>query len=133
VLNGSVTPQTFGIRGSGVGEPIGAEFDITRIIIKCHASTAVDLNKFGDLAKLTNGLILRKRDDIYQNLFNIKDNGELAGLLYDWTVYQASHPTQAVDGFAARLTFSGQSKIGVTVRLAAGEDLEFIIQDDLMT
>lgn len=130
-VDGSATSQIFGLRGSGLSSPIAVAFDITRIIFKCTTASAVDLAKFGDLAKLTNGLVLRKRDGTYQNLVNIKDNGELAGIMYDWTPYVATNPQQGIDGFVARLTFAGQSKIGVTVRLAAGEDLEFIIQDNI--
>lgn len=129
--NGSVTPVIYGIRGQSEGEPIGASFDITRIIFKCIATSAVDLTTFGDLTKLTRGLVLRKRDGTVQNLFNVKDNGELAGIMFDLNIEAATNPQQGIDGFTGRLTFAGQSKIGVTVRLAAGEDLEFIIQDDL--
>ena len=132
-VDGSATPQVFGLRGSGMSSPIAVEFDITRIIFKCTTSNAVDLSKFVNLAKLTKGLVLRKRDGTYQNLFNVKDNGELAGLMYDFTVYSSTNPQQGIDGFVARLTFAGQSKIGVTVRLSPGEDLEFIVQDDLLT
>lgn len=130
-VDGSSTLQIFGIRGSSLGDPIAIEFDITRIIFKCTTDSPVSLDKFGDLTKLTNGLVLRKRDGTYQNLFNMKDNGELAGIMFDWTPYLATNPQQGIDGFVSRLTFAGQSKIGVTVRLGAGEDLEFIIQDNL--
>lgn len=130
-VDGSSIPQIFGLRGTSEGEPIGEAFDITRIVFKCTTSSAVDLSKFANIDKLINGLLLRKRDGTYQNIFNVKDNGELAGIMFDFTVYAADNPAQGIDGFVGRLTFAGQSKIGVTIRLQAGEDLEFIISDAL--
>lgn len=130
-VNGAVTPQVFGLRG--IGTPLGVELtvDITRIIMVCTTSSAVDLTKFGNLTNLTRGLVLRKRDGRIKNSFNVKNNAEIANLQYDWTPYAASNPSQGVDGFVCRLTFAGQNKIGVTKRLEIGEDLEFWIQDDL--
>jgi hypothetical protein len=130
-VNGSSTPQTFGLRGTGAPPGVDIEVDITRIIFKCIAATAVDLTKFGDLAKLTRGLLLRKRNNITENVFNVKDNGEIAGIAYDWNPEASTNPVQGVDGFYARLTFAGQEKIGVAIRLPLGDDLELIIQDNL--
>ena len=132
-VDGSSTPQVFGLRGTGTPLGVKLTVDITRIIISCITTSAVDLSKFANLAKLTNGLLMRKRDGTYDNIFNIKDNRELAGIMYDWSPYGATNPVQGIDGFASRLTFAGQSKIGVTKRLALGEDLEIHIQDDLLT
>jgi len=132
-VDGSSTPVVFGLRG--VGSPPGIELtlDVTRIIFSCLTTSAVDLSKFANFAKLTNGIVMRKRNGAYENIFNIKSNRELAGIMYDWTPYAATNPVQGVDGFVARLTFAGQSKIGVTKRLYLGEDLEVLIQDDLAT
>lgn len=130
-LNGSVTPQIFGIRGTEIGNEVPITIDITRIIFKCITTDPVNLLKFGDLTKLTRGLLLRTRNGIKKNIFNVKDNGEMAGLMLDWIPYSATNPAQGVNGFTARLTFSGREKLGVTVRLFPGEDLELIVQDDL--
>lgn len=130
-VDGSVTTQAFGIRASTAGDPLNKSADIVRLIFKCTTATAVDLSKFGDITKLIKGIVLRKRDGTYQNIFNIKDNGEIAGLMYDWTPFSATNPQQGVDGFVSRLTFGGQNKIGVTIRIAPDEDLEVLIQDDL--
>jgi hypothetical protein len=129
-VDGSATVQTFGVRGVSAS-PIGVTVDITRIIIHCQAASAVDLASFADISALTNGLVLRVRDGRNFNIFNVKSNGELAALMYDWTPYLATNPQQGVDGFLGRLTFAGQNKIGVALRLEPGEDLEFLIQDDL--
>lgn len=132
-VNGSVTPQIFGLRGQAV-LPSGVDlvFDVTRIIFHCITEDPVDLSKFADIAGgITNGLVLRKRDGVYNNIFNAKTNGELAGIMYDLSVQAATNPAQGQDGFYARLTFAGQNKIGVAIRLQKGEDLEFIVQDNL--
>jgi hypothetical protein len=130
-VNGSVTPQHFGIRGTGAPEGVELSYDCTRLIFTCLTDTAVDLAKFGDITALIEGLTIRKRDGVYHNILNWKNNGELAGLCYDWTPYSAQNAQQGQHGFVARLTFSGQTKIGVTQRLSLGEDLEVIISEDI--
>jgi hypothetical protein len=130
-VNGSVTPVIFSVRSGDTPTGLNVYVDITRIIFKCITATAVDLTTFGDLARLTNGLVLRRVDGTYSNIFNCKDNGELAGIMYDFSVAQATNPVQGVDGFTGRLTFGGQNKIGVVVRIGPGEDLQAIVQDDL--
>lgn len=130
-VNGAVTPQVFGLRGTGVPPGVGVTGDITRIIFSCITDTAIDLSKFADIAKLTRGLVLRRRNGTTENLFNVKSNREIAGIMYDFAEYSADNPVQGVDGFASRLTFAGQNKIGVAIRIAPGEDLELVVQDDL--
>ena len=131
-VDGSVTPQIFGLRGLGVAPGVSLAFDLTRIIFYCITDTAVNLVKFGDLAALTRGLCLRERTTgATYNIFNVKSNGEIAGIMLDWYPYASGLGSQAVNGFSARLTFNGDEKLGVVKRLRPGEDLEFIIQDDL--
>ena len=132
-VDGSSTPVVFGLRGTGSPPGVNLTVDITRIIISCTTTSTVDLSKFANFTKLTNGLVVRARNGNYENVANIKSNREMAGLMYDWTPFSATNPQQGVDGFVSRLTFAGQNKIGVTKRLALGEDLEVIIQDDLLT
>lgn len=130
-VDGSGTAQVFGLRGSGSPPGVTLTIDITRIILSCVTDTPVDLTKFGDIAALTRGLVLRTRNDKKTNLFNVKSNAEIAGLAYDWTPETALNPAQGVDGFISRLNFAGQEKIGVAIRLPVGEDLELLVQDDL--
>lgn len=130
-VNGSVTPVVFGIRNNaGAVPPPGLELsvDVTRIIIQCITATATDYDLFGDIAALTNGILLRNRNGQTFNIFNCKTTGELAGIMYDLQVFDVK---QGTDGFISRLTFAGQSKMGAVQRLAIDEDLELIIQDDL--
>lgn len=130
-VDGSVTPQTFGLRGLGVAPGVSITVDVTRLIFHATTDTAVDLTKFADIAALTKGLVCRRRNGTIYNIFNVKTNGELAGIMYDFTVEQAINPQQGQDGFTARLTFAGQNKMGVVIRLPLGDDLELIVQDDL--
>lgn len=130
-LNGSVTHHTFGIRGAGIIPGVDLSFDVTKINLVCETVSAVSLEKFGDLTKLINGIHVRTRNGTYKNLFNLKSNGEILAVFDNWTPYVASVPEFNVDGFSATLTFAGQNKIGVTVRLPIGSDLEMIIHDDL--
>jgi len=130
-INGLTTPQIFGLRGLGIAPGVDLTIDITRIIVTCIADGPVSLSLFGDLTALLNGLVLRKRNGTNRNIFNIKTNRELAGIAFDYDVTQAINPAQGENGFKSRLTFGGQNKIGVVVRLPPGEDLEFIVQDNL--
>ena len=85
---------------------------------------------FGDLAKLINGIVLRRNNGTVDNIFNIKTNGELNNLCYDVSFYRATNPS-GVNGIGARMTFGGQSKHGVVIRLDPGESLQLLIRDDL--
>ena len=129
-VNGNVTPQTFSIR-AGSSPQIATTADITRMIFSATCTSAVDLSLFGNLPALLKGIVIRHSNGIEQNLFNIKKNLDLATLAYDFSVYSATNPAQGLYGFTCRLTFAGQNKMGVVIRVAPDEDLECIIQDDL--
>lgn len=128
-VNGSVTPVVFSIRDPA---PVGINLigDITRIILIMTLGSAASWAEFGDQAALTNGIILRKTDGTYQNIFNAKTNKDLANIMYDLDILLAAGPA-LVDAVKGRLTFAGQNKIGVAIRLDEGDDLELIVQDNL--
>ena len=128
-VDGSSTTQIFSLRAADPGIPI--TIDVTRIIIECITASATSLDKFGDLAALTHGFVFRRVDGFYNNIFNVKTGGQFAGVSFDYDPHVASVPAQNVDGFAVRLTFAGSNKLGVALRVAQGEDLQFLIQDDL--
>lgn len=131
-VDGSGTPEIFGIRGTTV--PPGSvpiEFDLTRMMYQMVTEDLVTFGLFGDLTALTRGLLFRKRDGRKKNIWNIKTNDEIALYMFDYDVFQATNPAQGVNGLKSRLTFAGQSKLGVTVRLGAGEDGEVWVQDPL--
>jgi len=129
-VDGSVTPQVFGLRVSDPGLPLTV--DITRLMFICTTTSTVDLSKFGDIAGgLTNGIVIRRRDGTYNNIVNAKTNAGLKGIMFDFDILEKSKPSQGQDGFVGRLTFAGQDKMGVTLRIGPSEDLECIIQDNL--
>ena len=130
-VDGSVTTQVFGLRGGGTPEGVALDADITRLIITCQTTTTPTLNQFGNIAALINGLICRRRNGETFNIFNVKDNIGIAGIMYDFQLL--STVGQGQDGFWSRITFGGSNKIGAAQRLGVGEDLEILIQDDLTT
>ena len=133
-VDGSVTPQVFGLRGTNIIPGVEIKVDITRLIISCLTTNAVDLSKFGDIVGgLIRGLLLRFRNGDVFNIFNVKTNGDLDGITLDWVPYDAQNLQQGQHGFTVRLSFNGPDKLGVVQRLAAGEDVELIIQDNLLT
>lgn len=127
-VDGSITPQIFTVQ---VGAVSNLQLDVTRLMLHMETDGLVDLNKFGDLAALTNGVVIRRVDGTTRNIFNIKTNGEMRNLCFDWAVDVASNPSQGQNGVGFRYTFAGQDKHGVAVRIGAGDELQLIVQDDL--
>ncbi|GAG89592.1 unnamed protein product, partial [marine sediment metagenome] len=91
--------------------------DITRFIFHITDGTAMDDGTFGGIAALTRGIVLRKKlvSGNYINFWNIKTNGEFAELAYD-VEYDPKAPA-GVYGFRCRLTYAGEEKHGVVIRL----------------
>lgn len=128
-VNGLIAPQTFGLRGLGAPPGVDIKVDITRILFTCVADSPISLSLFADLPKLLNGIVLRLRNGTNRNLFNAKSNREMAGIMFDFDPSVATNPSQGEDGFKTRFTIT---RTGVVSRLAVGEDLELIIQDNLL-
>ena len=124
-VDGSITPITFQIG------PVGAviEIDITRLLGYIQSGSAQDDATFGGLPALTNGCVLRRADGTFQNLWNVKSNGDIALIGYDF-LYTPAAPSGSF-GARFRITYAGQNKHGVTIRLGEDEILEFIVQDNL--
>ncbi len=125
-VDGSINEQVFTITNF-FNEPI----DITRMIWHCTDNVAMDDEKFCGLTSLTRGLSLRKKDvdGNYTNYWNVKSNGQWGELAFDKT-YDDKAPA-GFYGFTSRLTYGGQSKHGVVIRLDTNESIELIVQDDL--
>lgn len=131
-VNGSSTPQVFGLRGGGTPEGVDLDFDCVQLSITCQTTSASNLAKFGNLTALANGLVFRRRDGTHQNIFNVKSNSEINEKFTKFEFFVAD-PPQGQDGFGATIVFGGQDNYGVVLRIGAGEDLEIIVQDDLST
>ena len=65
--------------------------------------------------------------------FNIKQNGDWENIAFDGSYTPAASGPSGEESFRSRLTFNGPSKMGAVIRLAAGDTLEVIIQDNLST
>ena len=124
-VNGSSIPQIFSIRGPDPGTP--AITHVTRILLAMVTVSEPDIISFGNLTALTNGILLRRTGAEYLNYFNAKTNADIANVMYDYDVLDDSKKF----GLKARLTFAGQEKLGVAIRVDATENLEIIIQDNL--
>jgi len=126
-VDGSTDRQTFSIR------PPNNQVDVTRVMFQMVTTNYCELDMFGDIIDgLTRGLVMRKRGangGETTNYFNMITNAKMALLMYDVNLYEAAK--HGVNGLGGRLTYGGQSKHGVTIRLDVGESLEVIIQDDL--
>jgi len=130
-VDGSVTKKIFGIRNP-TGTDIPLKFDITRLMFSCLSTGVIDLSKFGDIVGgLTKGIVVRKVDGTYRNIFNAKTNAQLKNLMFDFDIQKASGNQQ--DGFTGRITFAGENKMGAVIRLEEQEDLQLIVQDNLST
>jgi len=125
-VDGSVTAQEFEICNF-----FQEDVDIVRFIWHCTDGSAMDDGNFCGITELTRGLVLRKQkaDGYYINYWNVKNNGQWGELAFD-KVYDAKAPAGTF-GFTSRLTYGGQSKHGVVIRLAPTECIQLVVQDNL--
>lgn len=126
-VDGSSTTQIFQVGPVGVGT--GISVDITRIMGYIQGDSAMDDALFGNLAALTNGIVLRVNNEEMKNVWNVKTNGEIGLLCYDSA--ESLRAPAGSFGFRFRNTYAGPAKHGVTLRLEPGDTLEILIQDDL--
>jgi hypothetical protein len=122
-VDGSVTPQVFSARAGSV------ELDFTRFIIKMLSGTSMDDGRFGSIPPLTNGFVFRIVNSFQKTIFNFKTNGEIGNFCFD--VRYADKAPAGQYGLSARITFGGQSKHGVVLRIGTNDVLQWIVQDDL--
>jgi hypothetical protein len=131
-VDGSSTPVIFSIAPLDIS-PTSNQWDIVRMIFAIQDGSSMDSSMFGSIAGgITNGVVIRQKDGLFQNYFNIKTNGDFALRAYDISFDDRASP-QGEYFFRSRRTFGGASKTGVTIRLAGEDNDEFqvIIQDDL--
>ena len=123
-VDGSSTPQIFTYR-AGTNE-----VDVTRILITMlGGSTAMDDGKFGNITALTNGLVFRVYNSYHKTIYNFKTNQDIKQFCYDVT-YSDNAPAGST-GLSSRITFAGQDKHGVVIRVSGNTVIQFIVQDDL--
>lgn len=120
-----VIPQRFIIENI-----TNTSIEITRIMFQITCSTAIDFSKFGNLSALIYGVQCRTINPEYNNLFNVKTNGDLIGLMYDFTDYDAI-PGLGTYGIGGRLTYGGDDKHDMLIKLHKNEKIEIIEKDNL--
>ena len=127
-VNGSSTPRVF--RVPNVFE---TSVDITRILFHIRDDAPMDPATFGGLSALTRGLVFRKsvNSSYYINYWNVKTNGNFAEIAYDTKYDDRNLPPAGLYGFTSRITYAGQEKHGVVIRLAQDDAIEIVVQDDL--
>jgi hypothetical protein len=128
-VDGSVTAQTFEI-----GPPDGQDWEITRFMFTMLCDTQPDDSKFGDLASLTRGIVLRRKrngNDRY-NLINVKNQFDFASYAYDVTYSDNAGP-QSEYGVRSRLSYGGDDKHNGSIVLEGmtNDVIQCIVQDDL--
>jgi hypothetical protein len=122
-VNGSVTEQIFTVRAGTVPS------DINRLFLSVLDSSSMDDGKFGSLPALTRGLVLRYVDGFQKTIFCFKTNLEIKEFCYD--LNYASKAAAGSYGMIARMSFNGQDKHGVVLRLRGTDALQWVVQDDL--
>ena len=126
-VDGSVTRQEFVF-----APPTPVELDVTRIMFQMITTNAVVIDNFGDIVGgLTRGLTFSINDGFAENYWNVKTNGDLILLMYDIEFYDSIK--KGSNGLGGRLTYGGQNKHGVVIRVGDGDTLKLTIQDDLST
>lgn len=136
-----VAIQTFAMNVDGSGTAVifhafptpGVELDVYRISLAIVCDTEPDDSKFGDLAALTRGILIRKRiagGETYMPMGNAKTNGQIKLLGTAAYADKAGGGKHSVSVFADL-----PQQLGVVVRLTgsdpADEQLELLVQDDL--
>ena len=127
-VNGAVTRQVFQI--GPVGLATGISVDITGVHGSITDGTAMDDGLFGGIAALTRGVAFRKSNGVNINYANFKTNGCIAQYAGQANNYTDKAPA-GQNGLTFSFQFAGQNERGVAIRLAPGEILEMIVQDDL--
>ena len=126
--NGSVTPIEF-----QVSPAPGTRWDITRMMTSMVLSSQGDDGLFGNLPALANGVYFRKEDSAESNnLFNAKENSDFAIEGFD-VAYPVRSGGGGSHGMRSRITWGGQSKQGVVIRLDGNTNDSFVavVRDDL--
>lgn len=124
-VDGSTTPVVFKFRADEL-DPVNVSIVVTKIIITMETETLGNLSQFGDIARLTNGILFKKIGSFEYNIFNAKDNREIKNIGYDleFISAQGSQP----DGLAARVVFT---EIGSKILVNPGDNIILKVQDDL--
>lgn len=109
----------------------GTDWDICEIAVYIEDNVNMDGGTFGGLPELEKGFLIRKKNSIYDNMFEITKNGYLA--LFGTLNYNDRASGSGVYSLTSKLKLNDRSTYGITIRLLSEENdqLEFVIQDNL--
>jgi hypothetical protein len=125
VIGSLTSPQVFYI-----APPVGAIWQLTRLLISITDATVMDDGTFGGVPALTNGVVIRIfTNGEYASAAIWKTNGDIASDMYD-TVYVAKPPSGTGYGFRARWTLEAMHAV-VELNGDNGDILEVVVQDDI--
>ncbi len=122
-VDGSVTPRIFKVQ-AGV-TPVF----FRRFVMTITDGSSMDDSKFGGIAALTNGLVLRIVNGFQKSIINVKTNSDLRQWAYD--LQYADKAPAGVYGVASRLTYAGKEKHGVVLSVSGTSEIQWVVQDDL--
>jgi hypothetical protein len=122
-VDGSVTPQIFSVRAGAIPT------DYVRFLLTATNNTDMDYSKFAGLPALTRGLVFRIVNGFQKTVFNFKTDADIGQFAYD--LRYADKAPAGEFGISSRLTFGGQDKHGVVLRISGDDVLQWVVQDDL--
>jgi len=128
VLGSKGNPEYFIRRGSSPNN-LKRSMVLSRFMINIETQDDPDLNGFGDLPALGNGVVFREVDQNgkERHIMTLRSNLELRALAFDFEFFLGKTPR----GLSARLSFGGEEKIGAAFELKPDSDIKITIQDDL--
>lgn len=118
------TPVTFSLKPSST-----SAWHITGLLFSLVDNVAMDDSLFGGITALTKGVLIRKKDGNYLNLFNIRSNADFQ-ITCQSTAY-ADKPPSGLYGFRAYKGFQVQQGIVIEIDGSTADELQVIIQDNL--
>jgi hypothetical protein len=123
-VNGAITPQIFTFRAGT------APVDACRVLLTMLGDTTTPNDGlFGNITALTRGLVFRIYNGLHKTTFCFKTNLEIKQFCYD--VDYADAPPTGQSGVSARISFGGEDKHGVVLRVSGNSVLQWVVQDDL--
>lgn len=138
-VDGSSTPVIFTVSPARLNTDV--KWDVVRVMFSfigpgiSPSFLQPDDTFFGTQDAVTNGIVVRKVDGVYKNIWNAKSNADLKAHMYD-VVYTDKNRSSEY-GVNCRRTFGGQGKNGVVVRLendidpSKADQFQVVVQDDL--
>lgn len=103
---------------------------LTRLNFTITHGSAGDDSKFGSIDKLTNGIVIRSRQNgVFKTLTNWKSNQSMIEDMYDVTYTDKAGP--GLFGTRGRWSFKQRTQTVTRLDGALNDELEVLVQDDL--